>query len=107
MKKKIMVLVVVGVMLTMIGMATLAFATGTTGTDPFAGTAVASAPGTLAAIATGALGKAVFFAALFIGIMCLLFTKHRLFGLLVLVFGFMLGAYSGIAAGLWTAVGGK
>ena len=99
--KRNIVLVVLVVMLSIAGMTTLAFAT-----DPFAGTSVAQAPGTLGAIATGALGKAVFFAALFIGIMCILFTKHRLFGLLVLVFGFMLGAYSGIATGLWTAVGG-
>src|SRR5208337_1444647 len=83
------------------------FATPAWATDPFASTAVANAPATLGAVATGKLGKAVFFFALFVGIMCILFTKHRIFGLLVLIFGFMLGAYSGIAQGLWTAVGGQ
>lgn len=91
----------------MTSVAATASATGTGGTDPFANTSVANAPGTISATSTGALGKAVFYFALFAGIMCILFTKHRMFGLVVLVFGFLLGAYSGVASGLWKAVGGQ
>lgn len=81
-----------------------AYASG--GTDPFASTAVANAPATLGATSTGALGKALFYGALFVGIITILFTKHRLYGLIAIVFGFLVGAYTGIAQGLWTAVGG-
>jgi hypothetical protein len=88
------------------GMLTPASPAYASGTDPFASTAVANAPATLGATSTGALGKALFYGALFVGIITILFTKHRLYGLIAIAFGFLVGAYTGIAQGLWTAVGG-
>lgn len=60
-----------------------------------------SASDGLKKLARGPLGKALFFGALLIGIILILSNKHRTFGLVALLFGFLLGAYGGIAEGLW------
>jgi len=97
--KRIVALVLTVAVLSLVGMVAVAYATSTTGTDPFA--SMGDQTGSLTALATGNLGKFLFFVALLIGIVCLLFTKHRIMGMIALVFGFLLGAYSGIANGLW------
>jgi len=53
-------------------------------------------------LAGGGFGKAAFLAALLVGIFCLLFTKHRIFGAIVLAFGILLGMYAGgLGDSLW------
>lgn len=68
-----------------------------TGIDETAGTVMEK----LNIMSKGAVGKAIFFLSLFVGIICLLFTKHRMFGMIALGFGLMMGAFTGIADGLW------
>jgi formate-dependent nitrite reductase membrane component NrfD len=46
-------------------------------------------------------GKALFFASLLVGVLCILSGKHRTFGIIALVFGILLGAYSGLGDSLW------
>jgi|GEM_PF-2354256 hypothetical protein len=62
-------------------------------------------------LAGGGFGKAAFLGALLVGIFCLLFTKHRVFGAIVLVFGILLGMYAGgLGDSLWNwfkSVGGS
>jgi len=62
-------------------------------------------------LAGGGFGKAAFLGALLVGIFCLLFTKHRIFGAIVLVFGILLGMYAGgLGDSLWNwfkSVGGS
>ena len=80
----------------------------TSGTDPFS--AMGDQTSSISAIAKGNFGKLAFFVSLFVAVFCLLFTKHRIFGLVALAFGFLLGAYNGIANGLWTwftSIGGN
>lgn len=61
-------------------------------------------------LAGGGFGKAAFLVALLVGIFCLLFTKHRVFGAIVLAFGILLGMYAGgLGDSLWNwfkSVGG-
>jgi hypothetical protein len=81
----------------------------TSGTDPFSG--MGDQTSSISAIAKGNLGKFAFFVALLVGGFCVVFTtKHRVFGLFALGFGFFLGVYSGIANSLWTwftSIGGN
>lgn len=80
----------------------------TSGTDPFSG--MGDQTSSISAIAKGNLGKFAFFVSLLVGVFCLLLTKHRVFGLIALAFGFLLGAYTGIANSLWnwfTSIGGN
>jgi len=62
-------------------------------------------------LAGGGFGKAAFLGALLVGIFCLLFTRHRIFGAIVLVFGILLGMYAGgLGDSLWNwfkSVGGS
>lgn len=46
-------------------------------------------------------GKALFFASLLVGVICILSGKHRIFGIISIVFGILLGAYGGLGDSLW------
>jgi hypothetical protein len=52
--------------------------------------------------ASGSWGKAIFACCLLIAIGCLIFTKHRMFGLIALAVGVALGMYGGILDQLWS-----
>jgi len=62
-------------------------------------------------LAGGGFGKAAFLGALLVGIFCLLFTRQRLFGAIVLLFGILLGMYAGgLGDSLWNwfkSIGGS
>jgi hypothetical protein len=55
----------------------------------------------LKGFATGGWGKALFFVCLLVGIICIVFTRQRAFGLIALVFGILLGVYGGLGESLW------
>ena len=56
----------------------------------------------LKSFAKGGWGKALFFCSLITGVICLLFTRHRHFGLISLVFGILLGIFGGLGDSLWS-----
>lgn len=51
-------------------------------------------------------GKALFFASLLGGVICILSSKYRAFGLVALTFGVLLGAYGGLGEAIWDLVSG-
>ncbi len=51
-------------------------------------------------------GKALFFASLLGGVICILSSKYRAFGLVSLTFGVLLGAYGGLGEAIWDLVSG-
>jgi hypothetical protein len=73
-------------------------ATGGAGLDDAPGNSIVDA---LKSFAKGGWGKALFFCSLIAGVICLLFTRHRGFGLISLVFGILLGVYGGLGDSLW------
>lgn len=109
--KKTMVVLMVAVMMTAATLVLLpveqavAVPQGTAGIDK-AGEDTANL---LKQIASGPIGRALFFGALLFGIVAMLSQKHRSFGLIALGFGLLLGLYGGLADGLWswfTGMGG-
>lgn len=56
--------------------------------------------------ATSNWGKALFFASLLGGVICILSSKYRAFGLVSLTFGIMLGAYGGLGEAIWELITG-
>lgn len=56
--------------------------------------------------ATSNWGKALFFASLLGGVVCILSSKYRAFGLVSLTFGVLLGAYGGLGDALWDLISG-
>jgi hypothetical protein len=76
-----------------------AYASGSgTGLDDTPGNSVVTA---LKSFASGGWGKALFFCSLLTGVICIIFTRHRGFGLIALVFGILLGVYGGLGESLW------
>jgi len=69
------------------------------GVDDSGGNSIVDA---LKSFAKGGWGKALFFCAMITGIICILFTRHRGFGLIALVFGILLGIYGGLGESLWS-----
>ena len=56
--------------------------------------------------ATSNWGKALFFASLLGGVICILSSKYRAFGLVALTFGILLGAYGGLGEAIWELISG-
>lgn len=52
-------------------------------------------------LATSNWGKALFFASLLVGIVCIVSNKFKTFGIFALVLGILLGIYSGLGESLW------
>lgn len=57
---------------------------------------------TLEEAATGNIGKGLFYLSIFAGAISILFTKHRAFGIVAIIFGILIGGYKSIVSGLWT-----
>jgi len=57
-------------------------------------------------LAVSGWGKLLFFASLLTGVICILFTRHRLFGLIALSFGVLIGVYGGVGESLWKLFSG-
>jgi hypothetical protein len=60
----------------------------------------------LKAFSQSGWGKALFFASLLVGVVCILSGKHRTFGIIALLFGILLGAYGGLGDSLWDIFSG-
>lgn len=52
-------------------------------------------------LATSKWGKALFFASLLVGIVCIVSNKYKAFGIFALVLGILLGIYGGLGDSLW------
>ena len=55
----------------------------------------------LKSFATGVGARPSFSVSLLTGVICIIFTRHRGFGLIALVFGILLGVYGGLGESLW------
>ena len=61
----------------------------------------------LKSLASGKLGKAIFAACMFAGVVTIISPRHRGLGIAALVTGVLLGVYGGLLDSVWTLFGGK
>jgi hypothetical protein len=69
-----------------------------TGLDDAPGNSIVQA---LKTFASGGWGKALFFCSMLAAIIGFLSHRHRVFGIIALVFGILLGVYGGLGESLW------